>query len=146
VVEIPKLNIGCARYPKDGYINIDKNPQAYADLIHDIRSGLPYGDSSIDEILASHVLEHLTYEEVMDFLDEAYRVLKSGSPLYLVVPIMEMTTIDHKTFYGKGSLDFLWDKDEWWYHNRKFKWTLADNYFTQSNGFDIINIKVEALK
>ncbi len=54
--------------------------------------------------------------------------------------------MDHKSFYDKGSLDFLWDPNEWWYHNRKWKWTLSDKYFTESNGCNVINIKIEADK
>lgn len=141
-----KLNIGCARYPMEGYINIDKNPQAHADFVWDVRKGLPYGDSSIDEINASHVLEHLSYDEAMDFLDESYRVLKPGHQINIVVPIMEFDTIDHKTFYGKGSLDFLYEKEEWWYHNRKWKWTYQEKNFSQSNGFDVMTLRLAAEK
>lgn len=146
MAEIPKLNVGCAKYPLEGYINIDKNPKSKADVVMDVRKGLPYSDSSVQDVVASHFLEHLTYDEAMDFLDEVHRVLIPGGYLTLVVPVLEFATIDHKTFYDKGSLDFLWSEEWRDYHNRKWHWNCIDKFFTQSNGYDIINVKLSAVK
>ena len=144
---MPKLNIGCGPYPIDGYINIDKNPRWKPDVVCDVRKGLPYEDSSIDEIWASHFCEHLTYDEFMDFMDEAWRVLKKGSRCVITVPLNERATIDHKMTLSEGSLDFLGTEEGRTYHNRNWNWDFKRNGITGShNGYDIMQVTVNAIK
>ena len=52
-----KLNLGCGVYYKPGYINIDMFESEIADEIADI-CHLEYEDNSVDEIEASHIIEH----------------------------------------------------------------------------------------
>ncbi len=54
----------------------------------DIRR-LAYADNTIDEILASHVLEHLSYSDVDVVVQEMYRVLKPGGKVIIDVPDLE---------------------------------------------------------
>lgn len=74
-----KLNIGGGDIPLDGYINIDrKNGQeAYP---------LPYDDESVDEIRASHVLEHFSHMEAAKVLKHWVSKLKPGGRIKLAVP------------------------------------------------------------
>lgn len=58
---------------------------------HDIRDGnsalaLEYLDNSVDEIRASHVLEHLSFADAQRALREWSRVLKPGARLRVAVP------------------------------------------------------------
>jgi predicted SAM-dependent methyltransferase len=46
----------------------------------------PWADSSVDEIHASHFLEHLNGPERIHFCNEAYRVLKPGAQARIIVP------------------------------------------------------------
>ena len=56
---------------------------------HDVRRGLPYGDSSVAAIYSSHMIEHLPREDATYFLQECHRVLKNGGLVRLVTPDLE---------------------------------------------------------
>jgi SAM-dependent methyltransferase len=51
-----------------------------------LNRNLPFADSSTDAIYASHVWEHLYYEDAIALTQECYRILKPGGVLRLVVP------------------------------------------------------------
>ena len=66
-----KLNIGAGNTVIDGFTPIDRalGSEAYP---------LPYADSTVDEIRASHILEHFDFKQAQDALSEWVRVLKPG--------------------------------------------------------------------
>jgi hypothetical protein len=73
---------------------------------------LPFVDESVDEILAEHLIEHLTYEEEKEFFLESFRLLKPGGKLRLEVPDLEWVLRkfieakdDFKDFYQVGAVD-----------------------------------------
>jgi SAM-dependent methyltransferase len=70
-------------------------PWAADILLHDIRNPLPFEDSRISVIYASHLLEHLYLEEAKHFLKECYRVLEPGGILRMVVPDLEAIVLDY---------------------------------------------------
>lgn len=74
-----KLNIGCGPQRIEGFTPHDWS------LEHDARV-LPYEDNSIEEIRASHVLEHLPKGDVEDTLQHWYSKLKPGGILRIAVP------------------------------------------------------------
>jgi SAM-dependent methyltransferase len=78
-----KLNLGCgySRYP--GWTGVDISPDAEPQVLSDVRS-LPFEDESADEVYASHVLEHFSYDEPV--LEEWWRVLKPGGRITVIVP------------------------------------------------------------
>ena len=57
-----------------------------ADIVHDLRAGIPFSSNSVDRIYTSHMLEHIPYRELLIFLNECYRVLKKGGELSVCVP------------------------------------------------------------
>jgi predicted SAM-dependent methyltransferase len=99
-----KINIGCGGRPLEGYINIDQDSlddlrqrypnQSFSNNLviedHDIFS-LPYKSSSIDEVKADGLLEHLSFKEEPKFLYEVFRVLKPGGKFAFSVPDFEAT-------------------------------------------------------
>lgn len=112
--KIRKLHIGCGLNFQPDWINLDGSwnarlakfpkikklarviklvPQKQLDidwspdiLIHDVRGKLPFEDSSISVVYASHLLEHLYLEEAKKLLRECYRVLGQGGVLRMMVP------------------------------------------------------------
>lgn len=79
-----KLNLGCGKDYKQGYINIDKydyNADANWDINH-----LPLNDRCIAQVICSDVLEHLSHDQVLPVLKELFRVLKLESRLIIIVP------------------------------------------------------------
>ena len=97
-----KLNLGCASRLLDGYLNVDmdsveeikkrypnlvineNNPFLQCDVLN-----LPFEDSSVDEIRADAIIEHMSFLEEPKFFHEATRVLKPGGVLNISVPDFE---------------------------------------------------------
>lgn len=77
-----KLNIGAGDVAIDGFTPIDRKfgAEAYP---------LDYADGSVDEIRASHILEHFSYNEVPDVLANWCRKLKDGGRIRIAVPDMD---------------------------------------------------------
>tara|TARA_R110001592_G_scaffold4546_1_gene25502 strand:+ start:632 stop:1351 length:720 start_codon:yes stop_codon:yes gene_type:complete len=68
-------------------IIIYRHTEAGGDVInHNVNLGLPFEDSSIEVIFSSHFIEHLTFEEGLNFLTECKRVLKPNGILRIVCP------------------------------------------------------------
>lgn len=72
-----KIDIGCGKNKKEGYIGIDVDPESRADIVASALN-LPFGDNSVDEIYSRHMIEHLAPDEAEKFFNEIYRVLKIG--------------------------------------------------------------------
>lgn len=76
-----KLNIGAGKSEISGFTPIDRaNGQEACPL--------SYESNSVDEIRASHILEHFGHRDVPKVLDEWVRVLKPGGRIRIAVPDM----------------------------------------------------------
>jgi SAM-dependent methyltransferase len=78
-----RLNIGADRTQIAGFLSVDFNAEVHPDVLCEA-DHLPFEDDTVDEIYASHVLEHLPYESKA--LQEWLRVLKPGGMLTVAVP------------------------------------------------------------
>lgn len=76
-----KLNLGCGDNKLAGWENHD------ADV--DIRKTLPWDDDSVDLLFIEHCMEHVTYHQAVQFLEEVHRILKPGGVLRVTVPSIE---------------------------------------------------------
>ena len=74
-----KLDIGCGSNCRLGFIPIDKKLGLSMEK-------LSYDDNSIDEIYASHVLEHASHAKILFILSEWHRVLKPDGDIRISVP------------------------------------------------------------
>ena len=84
-----KLHLGCGKTHLDGYVNIDLQKLDSVDVVEDI-SQLHYKENSVDEIIASHCLEHFLIDKVPGVLKSWYKILKAGGKLLIAVPDIEM--------------------------------------------------------
>jgi SAM-dependent methyltransferase len=80
------LGSGSGRVAPD-YTTVDLHAPE-ADVSADL-GALPYPDNSVDEIWASHCLEHVEWERVSDVLREWLRVLRPGAPAIIAVPNLD---------------------------------------------------------
>lgn len=80
-----KLNLGCDDDGIEGYLGVDKllMPNSAAGIQADVMA-LPFADDSIDEIWASHLLEHLEWDQKP--FEEWFRVLKPGGEVTVAFP------------------------------------------------------------
>lgn len=83
-----KLNLGCGRDLKDGWINLDAVALPGVDVVADLArcatTPLPFEDGSIDEFLLSHLLEHIP--EPLPLMQELWRVARPGAKMVIKVP------------------------------------------------------------
>ena len=89
-----KLNIGSFTVmAKDGWTNCDildlnqyANQNGFLFKQFDATKGIPYPDNSVDLMISSHFMEHITRQEGSQFLNECYRAMKPGGIIRLTVP------------------------------------------------------------
>lgn len=79
-----KLHIGAGARIIPGWINVDAEPPA--EVICDVRQGLPFGTGCATHVYSEHFLEHLTRDEGVAVLRECARVLKPGGCVRISVP------------------------------------------------------------
>ncbi len=75
-----KFNFGAKDTSIDGYINLDIKSG------HNLFEKLPYPDNSVDEIRASHLIEHQPQSLLIPTLQEWIRILKPKGILKIAVP------------------------------------------------------------
>jgi predicted SAM-dependent methyltransferase len=104
-----KLNLGCGPQVVNGWVNVDYAlgarlaaiPVLSSALrhtkvfrvdwdpnirIHDLTKPLPWEDGTVDACYSSHTVEHMSRDQGAALVREAYRVLKPGGVLRIVVP------------------------------------------------------------
>jgi hypothetical protein len=81
-----RLNIGSDVGQIAGFVNIDFNPEVKPDICTDAKDLSMIETGTVDEILASHILEHLTYDDGLIALKEWLRVLKPMGMLTVATP------------------------------------------------------------
>jgi len=84
---VNKLNIATGPKPLEGWLNTDINPKC--ELYLDATRRFPIPTGSIDYIFSEHFIEHIGLSELVCFLDECYRVLKSGGKIRVTTPSIE---------------------------------------------------------
>jgi hypothetical protein len=100
-----RLNLGAGDKPLDGYVNIDRKtggevypltakygPESL-EIAGDKVAPKPgvtpvegYADGSVEEVRASHVLEHFSHRDTFEVLKEWVRVLRPGGCIKVAVP------------------------------------------------------------
>ncbi len=106
-----KINLGCGRRVLEGFINCDIRELPGVDEIVDITKRLLWENGVVDEIEASHILEHFEAHKTKKILAEFIRVLKPGGIANIEVPNMgavfkRWQVADHKEkWFHSGSGD-----------------------------------------
>jgi hypothetical protein len=77
--EVIRLNLGAGSTPMEGYTNLDRKTgqEVYP---------LDYEDCTVEEIRASHVLEHFSHRRVADVLQNWVNALRPGGIIKIAVP------------------------------------------------------------
>lgn len=83
-----RLNLGCGRDIKSGWVNIDRRAGQGIDMVVDLEAlalnPLPFDDDSVGELYMSHVIEHIS--NVLPLMEELYRVAKPGAEFIIKCP------------------------------------------------------------
>lgn len=84
-----KLNLGSGTDRREGWVNVDRYPQANPDLVWNLENlPWPWETDSVDQILLRHVLEHIGQapDLYLAIIQEIYRVCKNGAQVHIEVP------------------------------------------------------------
>lgn len=99
-----KLHLGCGKRYLPGFFHVDAIPFDHLDRVGDISSLYFLTTNTVDEIYASHVLEHFKRADLPKVLQEWQRVLKPDGILRLAVPNFSAIVEQYQT---SGSLEGL---------------------------------------
>jgi SAM-dependent methyltransferase len=86
---VVRLNWGCGPCARAGWLNADVRALPGVDVPGDIRDGLPLPDDSVAYAVGIHVLQDLSYLDVVPALRELRRVLRPGGVLRLGLPDLD---------------------------------------------------------
>lgn len=78
------VDLGCGKRKKPGALGLDIARIPGVDVIADVMKPLPLKDSSVDEVQASHIVEHV--DDLLGFMGEIWRVCKPGALVYMRFP------------------------------------------------------------
>lgn len=84
-----KLNLGCGFNKPDGFIHVDMFEACQPDVVHNLETfPYPFEDSSIDEILFNHSLEHIGQQPsvFLKIMQEIYRICSNEAIIQINVP------------------------------------------------------------
>jgi predicted SAM-dependent methyltransferase len=84
-----RLHLG-GKEAKPGWKIVNIQPGPGVDLLGDVRDMSHFSDQSVDEIYASHVLEHIGQQAMLPTLQGLHRILKPGGELRISVPDIEV--------------------------------------------------------
>jgi SAM-dependent methyltransferase len=125
-----KLNLGCGKDTKSGYINLDIKKIKGISLICDLNVfPYPFQDAVFDEIYCNNILEHL--DDVVRVMEELHRICKPGVRIVIKAPhfTSQYAFADptHKHYFTYESFDCFLSKKEAdtehsdWYSDVKFR-------------------------
>lgn len=86
--EKKRLNVGCGRNIREGWINLDNSDLPGIDVRFDLEqcrnTRIPLPDDSVDEFLLSHVIEHVN--GALALMQELHRIAKPNAVCTIYVP------------------------------------------------------------
>ena len=147
-----KLNLGCSdRHFPAPWVNVDMVPPA--DRIVDLREPWPWLDSSVEEIRAWDIIEHLP--DKIHTMNEAWRALQPGGRFDIEVP----TTDGPGAFQDPTHVSY-WHRHSFFYytagdpHRERFgraygvtaRFKVVSESLTAPGGVPKLRIVLEAVK
>jgi predicted SAM-dependent methyltransferase len=105
-----KLNLGCGRDVRSGYLNLDLVYLPGVNVVCDLnRSWLPFKENSFDLVYVRHVLEHL--EAFPSIIEDILRILKPGGILRVEAPHCSSPTAysdpTHRRFFAYNTFRYF---------------------------------------
>ena len=81
------IDVGCGDNCQPAFVGMDKRDLDGVDIVHDVEVfPWPVEDDSVHVLMMSHIVEHIKPWLQIDFMNEAWRVLKQGGLLLISTP------------------------------------------------------------
>lgn len=127
-----KLNIGCGNKILQGYVNIDIIEPA--PVIKDCnKTPYSYYDSSVEEILLNHVVEHFNNYPALIY--EWYRILKKGGIIKIMTPYFSSPAFWGDLTHKKGFNVETFDRYSHLFKIEKYCTVFSNKGFMKGFGF-----------
>lgn len=111
-----KLDLGCGKNRKEGFIGVDTIKFDNVDIVADLTQPWPWEDNTVSEVNCSHFVEHLEARERIHFVNELHRVLKPGAKAYITVPCWSSSR-------AYGDMTHKWPPvSEFWFYYLSTEW------------------------
>jgi len=120
-MEKTKLNLGCGKDIKEGYVNVDSVKLSGVDVIQEL-SDYPwkFKDNEFDEVYARFILEHLP--DNIKVMEEIWRISKPGAIIKIWVPHFSSDycwgDIQHMRGYTLISFDIFLESCPYNFYNK----------------------------
>jgi hypothetical protein len=129
-----KIDLGCGPFKKAGYVGIDeydwtgKYPEGEFILGHVPEVFAQFKGNSIQEVRACHFLEHIPQSQVIETMNEVYRILVAGGLFDIIVPKTPCDTAWCDPFHVS-----FWNKLSFRYYDKSWCSELTDSYGIKCN-------------
>ncbi|MBN1832757.1 MAG: glycosyltransferase [Deltaproteobacteria bacterium] len=115
--ETVKLDLGCGKLKREGFIGLDVKAMPGVDIVCDISQGIPIKNDCADYIIADNLMEHIG-DEFIDVMNNIWDICKIGAILKIVVPGAHTSAAfqdpTHKRFFVKDTFDYFNIDHERW--------------------------------
>ncbi len=116
-----RLNLGCGKNIRKGYLNVDKIDMEGVDVVCDLeRSPYPFKDDRFDYIYCDNVLEHL--EDLIPVMEELCRISKNGAEIEVLVPYFANFNAfkdpTHKSFFTLDTFNYFTEDSPWNFYTK----------------------------
>ncbi len=81
------IDLGCGENKNAGFLGLDKRPLPGVDIVHDVEIfPWPIETKTVSVIAASHLVEHIKPWLIIDFMNEAWRILEDNGLFLISTP------------------------------------------------------------
>ncbi len=124
LVEPRRLNMGCGRDMRPGFVNADSKRLEGVDVLCDFsRFPWPFKDDCFDEVLAVHIIEHLP--NTIRTMEEVHRVTRPGARIVIEVPHYKHVNAykdpTHVKLFSEETFDYFGKDERSYYTTARFR-------------------------
>ncbi len=116
VPKLLKLDLGCGINKREGFLGVDSRKFNGVDVVADLTKKWPWKNNTVEEVNASHVVEHMTAPQRIHFVNELHRVLIPGGKATIATP-------HWASMRAYGDLTHQWPPvSEFWFYYLSREW------------------------
>jgi glycosyltransferase involved in cell wall biosynthesis/predicted SAM-dependent methyltransferase len=108
-----KINFGSFTVMFKNWLNVDildmsnyARENGFLFKQHDVTKPIPCDSNSVDAIVASHLLEHISRKDGARFLAECFRIMKPGATIRIAIPDALIISREYSDGYIKAAFDY----------------------------------------